>query len=329
MQFDVIIGNPPYQLNDGGGMGTSATSLYHLFVSQAEKLQPRFLTMIVPSRWFAGGKGLDEFRNEMLKDQRLSTIVDYFDSTEVFPAVDVSGGICYFLWERDKTGLCTVTSVRSGQASTMERPLLERNSDSFIRFNEAIGIVRKVRAENEPSIEEIVSPRRPFGFDAGISIKKAPFQNSLKIYSYPESGYVAESEITRNHAWLKKHKVYITKAYGERGSFPYLVLGKPFYGECKSCCSETYLVVGPFDKKEQTENVIQYMRTRFFRFLVLLKKNTQNAPRSVYSFAPTQDFNEPWNDQKLYKKYKLTKDEITFIESMIRPMELSETSNDE
>ena len=321
MKFDVIAGNPPYQLNDGGGMGTSATALYHLFVSQAKKLQPRFLTMIIPSRWFAGGKGLDEFRSEMLNDQRVSTIVDYFDSTEVFPGVDVSGGICYFLWERDKTGLCKITSVRSGQSSTMERPLLEENSDSFIRFNEAISIVRKVRSKNEPSIEEIISPRRPFGIDADVSIRTAPFQNSLKIYSYPDKGYVSETEITRNQSWLRKHKVYITKAYGERGGFPYLVLGKPFLGECKSCCSETYLVVGPFNTREQSENAIQYMRTRFFRFLVLLKKNTQNAPRSVYSFAPAQDFDETWSDKKLYKKYNLTQDEIAFIESMIRPME--------
>jgi len=323
MKFDVIIGNPPYQLNDGGGMGTSATPLYQLFVEQAKKMNPRFLSMIIPSRWFAGGKGLDEFRNNMLNDRRISKIVDYFDSTECFPGVDISGGICYFLWERDRAGDCEVLSVRNGQLSTMNRPLLEKNSDSFIRFNEAINIVRKINKKIELCIDQIISPRRPFGFSS-VEIKEKFFKGSIKIYSYPTDGYIDEKEITRNNKWTKKYKVYIAKAYGERGSFPYLVLGKPFLGEPKSCCSETYLVIGPFQSKEQAKNAISYVKTRFFRFLVLLKKNTQNAPRGVYSFVPTQNFNQTWTDDKLYKKYGLSKEEIAFIESMIRPMEGSD-----
>jgi site-specific DNA-methyltransferase (adenine-specific) len=322
MKFDVIVGNPPYQLNDGGGMGTSATPLYQLFVEQAKKLKPRYLSMIIPSRWFAGGKGLDEFRNNMLNDCRISNIVDYFDSTECFPGVDISGGVCYFLWERDRTGDCKVVSVRNGQTSTMNRPILEKNSDSFVRFNEAISIVRKIKAKEEPCIDQIISPRRPFGLNSLVKIKEKPFANSIKIYSYPRNGYIAENEITRNREWISKHKVYIAKAYGERGSFPYLVLAKPFLGEGKSCSSETYLVVGPFKSKDHARNAILYVKTRFFRFLVLLKKNTQNAPRGVYSFVPAQDFEEQWTDEKLYKKYDLSKDEIAFIESMVRPMEL-------
>ena len=321
MKFDVIIGNPPYQLNDGGGMGTSATPLYHLFVQQAKKMMPRYLSMIIPSRWFAGGKGLNGFRKEMLNDNRISTMVDYFNSTECFPGVDLSGGVCYFLWERDKAGDCKVVSVREGQSSTMNRPLLEKGSDSFIRFNEGISIVRKIQAKRESCIDKIISPRRPFGFGSLVKVKEKRFANSVKIYSYPRSGYIGKDEVTRNIDWISKHKVYIAKAYGERGSFPHLIMSKPFYGEIGSCSSETYLVVGPFKSKKHANNAMIYIKTRLFRFLVLLKKNTQNAPRGVYSFVPIQNFDEIWSDVKLYKKYGITKDEIAFIESTIRPME--------
>lgn len=319
MKFDVIIGNPPYQLNDGGGMGTSATPIYQMFIQQAKKLNPRFLSMIIPSRWFSGGKGLDDFREEMLNDKRLRKVVDYFDSGECFPGVDISGGVCYFLWDRDNAGDCEVVSIQSGKESKMVRPLLENGADSFIRFNEAIPIVRKTRGA---SLESIVSPRRPFGLRADVLIQEAAFTNSIKCYSYPKSGYIDKNEIVKNLDWTKKYKVYIAKAYGERGSFPYLVTAKPFLGEKASVCSETYLVVGPFNSEAEAKNAMMYLTTRFARFLVLLKKNTQNAAKGVYSFVPMQDFSESWTDEKLYKKYKLTKDEIDFIESMVRPMEL-------
>jgi len=323
MKFDVIVGNPPYQLNDGGGMGTSATPIYHLFVEQAKKLKPRYLTMIIPSRWFSGGKGLDAFRNEMLNDSRLRKIVDYFDSEECFPGVDISGGVCYFLWDRDNPGQSEVVSIRGETKSEMNRPLLESDSDSFVRFNEAISIIRKIKNLKENSIIEIISSRKPFGFGSVVHIKENETKNSVKIYSYPKSGYVDRKDVSKNQDWVDKKKVYIAKAYGERGSFPYLVLAKPFLGEINSCCSETYLVIGPFSSGKIAKNALSYVQTKFFRLLVLLKKNTQNAPRGVYSFVPIQDFNELWSDEKLYKKYGLSKNEIAFIESMIRPMELN------
>jgi len=322
MKFDVIVGNPPYQLNDGGGMGASATSIYNLFVEQAKKLKPRYLTMIIPSRWFAGGKGLDDFRNEMLNDQRLRKIVDYFDSNECFPGVDISGGVCYFLWDRDNPGDCEVVSVRGKTISKMERTLLESRNDSFIRFNEAISIICKIQAFKENTIEKIISPRKPFGFGSEVNIKKKQNINSVKIYCYQKTGYVKRKEISKNREWVDKIKVFIAKAYGERGAFPYLVLAKPFLGEKNSCCSETYLVIGPFNSVKIAKNVISYLQTKFLRFLVLLKKNTQNAPKGVYSFVPIQSFDDPWTDEKLYKKYGLSNDEIDFIESMVRPMEL-------
>ena len=321
MTFDVIIGNPPYQLNDGGGTGSSAIPIYNRFVVQAKRLRPRYLTMIIPSRWFSGGKGLDEFRDSMLTDNRLSSLVDYFDSTECFPGVDLSGGVCYFLWEAEHNGDCNVVNKLHGEESKMTRPLLEKGNDTFIRFNSAVSIIRKIRNIDNSSIVDIISARKPFGIDPNVKIMKDQFQGSVKAYAYPNNGYISRQQITQNSEWIDEYKVMIAKAYGERGDFPYLMLGKPFVAEKGSCCTETYLVIGPFGNRNKCENVISYIRTKFFRFLVLQKKNTQNAAKGVYEFVPLQDFSKPWTDEELYKKYGLTDEEIQFIESMIRPME--------
>ena len=319
MTFDVIIGNPPYQMNDGGGTGSSAMPLYDKFVQQAMKLHPKYLSMIIPARWYAGGKGLDEFRNSMLNDNRISHLVDYFDSTECFPGVDISGGVCYFLWNKDYNGDCIIESRRGHNITTLKRPLLEEGNDSFVRFNEAINIWHKIKNKGFISFVNYVSSRKPFGdfFD----IKENQTKNNVLIYAYPRNGYVESNQISQNKEWVSKYKVFIAKAYGERGEFPYLVLGKPFLGDKNTCCTETYLVLNPCSTKEEAENVISYIKTRFFRFFVLFKKNTQNAARGVYQFVPLQDFSEPWTDEKLYKKYNLSEEEIAFIESMIRPME--------
>lgn len=316
MRFDVIIGNPPYQLSDGGGMGTSAIPLYHKFVEQAKKLQPKYLTMIIPSRWFSGGKGLDDFRAVMLHDRHIKMLVDYFDSEDCFPGIDLSGGVCYFLWDRDNEGDCMITSHRNGYESTLVRPLLEKGCDSFVRFNESISILHKIQQKNFVSFESQISARKPFG-----DIKPQKQGGDIKVYAYPHDGYIERCNIIQHTSWIDKYKVFIAKAYGERGDFPYMVIGKPFIGKPKTCCTETYLHIGPFISEDEAENVVSYLKTRFFRFFVLFKKNTQNAARGVYSFVPLQDFSEPWTDEKLYKKYGLTDEEIAFIESMIRPME--------
>lgn len=325
MKFDVIIGNPPYQLSDGGDTEErqrgGAIPLYHKFIQQAKKLKPRYLTMIVPSRWFAGGRGLDDFRDEMLHDNHLRIIVDYPLSSECFPGVEIKGGVCYFLWDKENVGLCKVSTIRGDNKSFALRPLLEKGSDIFIRYNESIPILHKVQNYKEKSFAQLVSSQKPFGLRTYVTGKDREFTGAIKLYANKSVGYVKESEIEQNKNWVKKYKVFITRAYGAGEDFPHQILNTPFMGEPNSCCTETYVVIGPFEKAETARNVISYVKTRFFRFMVLLKKNTQDAPARVYQFVPIQDFSHPWTDEMLYKKYGLTADEIAFIESMIRPME--------
>ena len=325
MNFDVIIGNPPYQLSDGGDTEErrrgGAIPLYHLFIQQAKKLDPRYLIMIVPSRWFSGGRGLNQFRNEMLNDKRIEQIVDYPDSSECFPGVQIEGGICYFLWTRGHDKNCLVKTIQGTKISSMIRPLLENKVETFIRYNESISILRKVQKHNEPIISKLFSSQKPFGLRTYIKGKDKKEYDSITLYANNHIGYIRKEEILQNNSWIDTYKVFISAAYGMGGKFPTFVIGKPFLGKPGTCCTETYLFIGPFRTKIEAENVISYIRTRFFRFMVLLKKNTQHAAAQVYSLVPMQDFSKAWTDEELYAKYGLTEEEIEFIENMIRPME--------
>lgn len=329
VKINAIVGNPPYQIMDDGA-GVSAKPVYNIFVSFSKLLSPDYLSMIMPARWYAGGKGLDEFRDSMLSDRHISQLNDYFDTSDVFPSIDISGGVCYFLWVKDYCGNCKIISYRHGRRSTLIRPL-QTMEGAFIRFNEAVSIAQKVLSCHTDNMSSLVSARKPFGISTNDEISEIYANNDdIAIYAYPQNGYISSHKITCNRNWVSQFKVYISYAYGERGDFPYYVLGKPFLGAIGTCCSETYLVISPSMDKSICCNCIKYIQTKFFRFMVLQKKNTQHATSKVYSFVPLQDFTDKsdidWSqsvadiDRQLYRKYNLTDDEIAFIESMIKPM---------
>ena len=329
MKFDVIIGNPPYQLSDGG-YRVSASPIYHMFVQQAKKLNPHYLSMIIPARWFAGGKGLDDFRDEMLNDNSIRVIHDYPEANDCFSGVQIKGGICYFLWDRDYKGDCIVETQRGDKiGKPMKRPLLENGCDVFIRYNEAINILNNVRAHGEQSFESLVSTRKPFGLDTLYRGKKTYSDGDVTLFENGGTSFVSPKEILKNQRWINMPKVFIPEAGSGSDAFPHPILGRPFLGKINTASTETYLLIGPFESESICNNVISYISTKFFRFLVLLKKPSQHATSKVYTFVPMQDFSKPWTDEELYAKYGITDEEIAFIDSMIRPMDLNGGSDDE
>jgi site-specific DNA-methyltransferase (adenine-specific) len=320
MKFDVIIGNPPYQLSDGG-FGRSASPIYQNFVQQAKKLSPRYLTMIIPSRWFAGGKGLNDFRAEMLSDNRIRKIVDYEDASEVFPGVDIAGGICYFLWERDSHGPCEVINVHSGEKITSKRSLNEFST--FIRHSQAVPIIRKVLAKKESTMSIQVSASKPFGLRTFVRPQKS---GDITLRWQNGEGPYKRNDISTGIEMIDLWKVITSYVGYDHAGSPgkdgrRRVFSKIDVLPPKTICTETYLVVGAYKKQSQAKNLVGYMKTRFFRFLVGQFMYSHHITKDAYSFVPVLDMETEWTDEKLYKKYGLTKDEIAFIESKIRPME--------
>jgi site-specific DNA-methyltransferase (adenine-specific) len=318
MQFDVIIGNPPYQLDDGG-YGTSAAPIYQLFVEKALELDPRFAVFVTPSRWMAGGKGLDKYRQRMLADRRMRSIVDYPKLYEGFPGVKIRGGISYFLWDRDHDGPCAVRAIWDGKPTG---PAVARHLDAYdilVRRNEAVPILAKVRAKAEPTLDLRVSSQKPFGlrtyFHGQPDSKR--LKNPVKLFGSQKISYVERSEIPTNAAWVDKWKVLMTRVQGTSAAIETKFLSKPIVAEPGTACTESYLVAGLFDTEAEATNYAIYLRSRFARFLVSLRKSTQDAPKHVYAFIPDLPLNQEWTDAKLYKRYGLTKDEIAFIESQV------------
>ena len=327
MKFDVIVGNPPYQLSDGGAQ-MSASPIYHKFIQQAKKLNPKYLSMIVPARWYSGGKGLDEFRDEMLKDKRMKVLHDFHETSDVFPGLNIRGGICYFLWDKDHKGDCEVINHNKGETISAIRPLLEKSTNIFVRYNQAMSILKKVQTLNEKSFSNFVSSRKPFGLPTNARGEKENPKASIKLYQNGGVAYISKEKVLLNQQWIKDWKVVIPYSSPGDDSFPHSILSKPIVAEPNSACTETYLVIGPFASEKICKNVSIYLRSQFARFLILLLKPTQHVTSKTYGFVPVQDFKEVWTDDKLYKKYGLTKDEIAFIDSMIRPMGISQNGEE-
>jgi site-specific DNA-methyltransferase (adenine-specific) len=336
MQFDVIIGNPPYQLNTDG-FGTQARPIYQQFVQQAKALDPRFLCMVIPARWFSGGMGLDEFRESMLTDDRVRSIDDYLTASEVFPGVGLKGGVCYFLWDRDNPGPCRVTTnYKDVPPSTTIRPLLEEGADVFIRFNAGLSILKKVVAAEtgsskslelpeEKKFMNLVSSIGAFGLDSTFRGKEKKSGDDLKVYRNGGVGYVARAKIAKEKIVFDKWKVFIGRAApgtGNKDTYPHKILSTPFIGEPGSISSWTYMYIGPFDTKTEAESVLSYLSCRLTRLLILLHKPSQDTTRRVYTFVPKQKWTKQWTDEALYKKYGITEEEVAFIETLVRPMEL-------
>jgi len=318
MQFDVIIGNPPYQLDDGGH-NNSATPIYHLFVENALALDPRYVVMVTPSRWFSGGRGLDKYRQRMLADRRMRNIVDYPKLYDGFPGVKIRGGISYFLWDNDYDGPCTIQTMWDGAPAGQPVARFLDAYDVLVRRNEAVSILDKVKAKGELTLDRRVSTGKPFGLRTFFHGKAEPkgLKEPIKLFGSQKISYVERSEIPHNAAWVDDWKVFMTAVQCTSAAVETKFLSKPIVAEPGTACTETYLVAGRFGSEEETRRYAAYLRTRFLRFLVSLRKSTQHANRDVYSFVPDLPLAQEWTDAKLYERYGLTAEEIAFIESQV------------
>jgi len=331
MKFDIIIGNPPYQLTDGGG-GSSSKPIYNLFVNQAISLKPKYMSMIIPSRWFSGGKGLDEFRNKMISDKHIRVLHDYLIAQDCFPSVSIEGGVCYFLWDRENEGVCKIISHHQDGITKISERYLSNNTDILIRDEKSLHILLKVQEKNEKSFSSIVSPRNPFGISkvaesdfVDNKINKSDlsifgrFENSRDV-KFLKPGFTIKKGRNLVNVW----KIFISKADGAAGQIgnpiPARIIGKAELGEPNTVCSETFLVVGPFKNENQAINVSKYMSTKFFRFMVGIRKN-KNMTQDTYKYAPLLSYDKIWSDQELYAKYQLDQEDIDYIEKHIKELD--------
>ncbi len=332
MKFDVIIGNPPYQLSDGGNE-SSAKPIYQLFIQQAKKLNPRYITMIIPSRWMQGGKGLDAFRKEMMNDTNISYIFDYEDASKCFPGVHIDSGVCYFLIDKAHKGKLHYTYYNMfGECIEVDRYLKSDLSDVVIRDYREVSIIEKVKTNK--TFDKIVSSRKPYGIAKDLfnspnrypnsNLSDNEFNESVHIYGVKGhkggakrvDAYISKKIINQIDN-VNKYKLFFTTSYSANATIP----PEPIKAFPNDVCTETFLTVGCFDNEKEMNNCFDYIHTTFFRALLYFRRGSMQVTKSVFEYIPLQDFNEEWTDEKLYKKYGLTQEEINFIESMIRPME--------
>lgn len=339
MQFDVVIGNPPYQLGQSGGeaVGSFAMPIYQDFVTSAKSLEPRYIVFVMPSRWFAGGRGLDEFRGEMLSDRRIRVLVDFPESREVFAGVDIAGGISYFLWDSQWNGTCEVTAVRGGAAGRpMARHLNEY--DILVRQNEAISILNRIldkagRADFK-SLAQRVAPIQPFSLRTKFrgSETNRGIAKPVVVYQSTGTAFMERDAVPRNAEWIDMWKVIVGRAVPAGG--------RPdkdgrYYGLIGvrvippgSVCTETYLVAGRFETEEQARRYSQYLKTRFVRFLVWLRTNTQDLYSERFAFVPDLAMDRVWTDDALYAEFGISDDEQRYIADMIRPIDEGEPAHE-
>ncbi len=324
MKFDAIVGNPPYQVMDGGGTGSSAIPVYQKFMALAKKVKPLYISMIMPAKWYTGGKGLDDFRDEMLNDKRIAFIADFDDSRELFPTADIAGGICYIGWNSSYKGLCTFVSIKAGIRTSQSRNLSD--STVFIREIGALKIIDKIKSHREANMSSVVYSRNPFGFTSNQEGSPNPFPNSLHMFTSKGWTYVDKNDVTSNIGVVGKWKTMMSKTGAEHAGQSdsngmKRVVSRIAVLSPNEICSESYLILSAFDNREEAENLVTYMKSRFARFLLSTILLTQNIAKDKFQLIPLQDFSKPWTDAELYAKYGLTDEEISFIESMIKPME--------
>ena len=318
MKFDVVISNPPYQMNDGGN-GVSATPIFQHFVSAAKKLNPRYLSMIIPARWYAGGKGLDKFREEMLSDHHLSKLIDYESSKDCFEGVNIAGGICYFLWENNYNGACEVTNYN---ADATEQETVARKLDEFpilIRSNLAISIVHKVLAKNQDVWSQHAYPRNPFGFATNFRGRKTKEPLDIEILTSQGFQYIRRNEVMKNSNIIDSYKVLIGRLVPSNGELDvdpkdgYKVITDTRIIGPGQINTETYLDIGVFDTRKEAENFEAFLHSKLPRFLLRQAISSLNVTRECFRFVPCEDFTQRWTDKELYEKYSLTEREISVV----------------
>ena len=329
MKFDVIVGNPPYQLNTGTATA-QAVPLYDKFVDMAKQLEPRYLSMIIPARWYAGGMGLDNFRKSMLTDKRNKILVDYPNAKDCFSGISIGGGVCYFLWERDYDGNCTFINIKNNKKTELERDLAE--FDVFVRYNEAVNVIKKVKLNKENTIEELVSSLSPFGINSSERGGEKIFTGSVELISSKGKGYIDRKLVPKGETLIDKWQVLMSKVTSEHAGEPdkngqFKVVSKVSLLKPQQVCTFSYFTIGNFDESLYAKNLLQYLCTKFVRFLLLQAISSINISKEKFKFVPQQDFSRTWTDEDLYKKYNLTSEEIEFIESMIKPMDLGSDAN--
>lgn len=322
MKFDVIVGNPPFQIDSDGN--TRTMPIYQKFVDQAIALDPRYVVMITPSRWFAGGLGLDEYRARMIADRRLRRLVDNPKLFDCFPGVEIKGGVSYFLWDREYTGDCEFSTRVDGRiVSTMTRDL-RAGAGVLMRDNRAASIVEKIRAAGLPTVEHDFGPQVPFGLRTNFAgAKDEPFVESIPVVFGHRIGYVRPQQLERLQDWVDRWKVLVPMAGDGHGREVSYVIGEPIAVAPGSACTQTYLIAGQFDNPGEAENYARYMTTKFYRFLVLQRKITQHLTPDRFRFVPKLDMTRPWSDEELYECFHLTADEIKYIESTIMPRDVN------